>query len=233
MRFSKLFISSTLILALTGIYTSCKKNNDKKANCRIASLITNPGANVYTFLYNNESKLIRTALGNSVITYDYSGNTTTIINLDSGKFLNKSIVTNNADGLAINVRTESNSAGTDWNNTFYEYTGVELARSTFTSSAGGSAVTTYTWVNQNLVAAKTDTTTSTLEYYPDKPRQAGDFLSLIQTVQGYEIYRNKNLIKMFQGTNLNYIFGADGKINSLEAASPASTAILDYQYQCN
>ncbi len=234
MRILKFFYFAILICTIAGLQSGCKKNNDKKANCRISSASSTTAGNAYLFLYNNENKLIRTSLGSSVITYDYSGNTTTVTNLDSGKFLNKSIVTNNADGLAINVRTETNTNGSEWSNTFYEYTGTELAKSTFTSSAGGSAtVSTYVWTNGNLVSSKTDTTISTLDYYTDKPRQPGDFLSLVQVIQGYEIYRTRNLLKTASGTNLIYIFGTDGKIISLEAVSGTSTTILDYQYQCN
>jgi hypothetical protein len=234
MRTIKFAVYSILFTAPTITGPGCKKNNDKKANCQLISASSPTAGNGYIFLYDNEDKLIRTSLGGSVATYDYSDNTTVITNLDSGKFTNKSTVTKNADGLAINVRTEYDQTGTVWNNTSYEYTGTELSKSTFTSSAGGNAmITTYTWLNQNLVASKQDTTVSTLGYYTDRPRQTGDFLSLIQFIQGYEIYRTKNLLKTLSGSNLIYIFGTDGKINSIEVVSGASTTFLDYQYQCN
>jgi hypothetical protein len=234
MRPLKFALYSMLLLALTGINTGCKKSNDKKASCQLSSASSATAGNAYVFLYNNEDKLIRTTLNSNLVTYDYSGNTTVVTSLDSGKFFSKSTVTNNSDGLAINVRTDYDLAGTMWSNTFYEYTGTELSRSTFTSSAGGNAtVNTYTWSNQNLIASKQDTSISTLEYYIDKPRQTGDFLSLIQFIQGYEIYRTKNLLKSLTGSNLIYVFGTDGKINSVEVVSGTTTSILDYQYQCN
>jgi hypothetical protein len=234
MRTIKFAIYSFLFTALTITNPGCKKNNDKKANCLLSSASSATAGNGYIFLYDNDGKLIRTTLGANVATYEYDGNTTIVTNLDSGKFLNKSTITKNTDGLAINVRTDYDLSGNTWNNTFYEYTGTELNRSTYTSSTGGIAtITTYTWQNQNLVASRQDTTVSTLEYYTDKPRQTGDFLSLIQFIQGYEIYRTKNLLKTLSGSNLIYIFGTDGKINSVELISGASTTILDYQYQCN
>jgi len=42
--------------------------------------------------------------------------------LDSGKFVSKTTVITNDAGLAINVRTETNEAGTEWDNSFMSTT---------------------------------------------------------------------------------------------------------------
>jgi hypothetical protein len=52
-------------------------------------------------------------------------------------------------------------------------------------------------------------------------------------LQGYEIYRNKNLLKTIAGTSLNYEFGTDGKISSLSATTGANETFINYEYQCD
>jgi len=223
-----------------GTFTRCKKNNDKAPECRIISATGVPGGASYQLTYDNTGKLSRVVLGQGVITYDYTGNgnMVTVTNMDSGQFRSRTVVTLNPVGLASNVRVEDDLTGATWSNTSYEYNGDELSRSTSTSSAGGApSVSTYTWSDGNMISATTDPTgpmpsTSTFEYYTDKPRQNGDFLLLLQLLQGYEIYRNKNLIKGISGAVLTYIFAKDGKIASLEVAE-GTTSFLDYQYQCN
>ena len=93
-------------------------------------------------------------------------------------------------------------------------------------------VTTYTWVNQNLVLLTTDASSQVFGYYSNKLRQTGDYLLLVQQLQGYEIYRNKNLFKSLDAVNLNYEFGTDGRINSLSVTSGATENFIIYEYQC-
>jgi hypothetical protein len=184
--------------------------------------------------YNPDGKLSRAESSFLVLTYEYSADSVTIVTLNSGNFQSKTIATLNKDGLATNVRTENDTLGTSWSNAIYEYNGQELSKGTLITSAGGRpVVTSYTWNNQNLVKATTDTTSQTFEYYNDKPRQTGDYLLLVQQLQGYELYRYKNLLKAIDGTSLNYEFGSDGKINSLSATSGATESFINYEYQCD
>jgi hypothetical protein len=229
----KILAAAVLILAI-GTFNGCKKSNDKKPDCKISALSSPASTDRNTLSYDASGKLSRLISGGSFTSYSYSGSTTTVTTLDSGKFSSKTTIFSNDAGLAINVRTESDEAGTIWNNGFYEYNGEELVKSTGTSSSGGPAViTTYTWNNHNMVSSTTDTTTTVYGYYTDKPRQTGDYFLLVQLIQGYEIVRNKNLLKSVSTSTLSYDFGSDGKITTLSVISGNSTTFLDYDYLCN
>ena len=231
----KMKISAAVVLILAiGTFNSCKKNNDKKPDCKISALSSPTSTARNTLSYDANGKLSRLISGGSFTSYSYSGSTTIVTTLDSGKFSSRTTISSNDAGLAINVRTESDETGTTWNNGFYEYNGEELIKSTSTSSVGGPPViTTYTWNNHNMVSSTTDTTTTVYGYYTDKPRQIGDYFLLVQMIQGYEIVRNKNLLKSVATSTLAYDFGADGKITTLSVISGNSTTFLDYEYQCN
>jgi YD repeat-containing protein len=235
MKRLKILIAATLVLTFLGIFIGCKKHTDKKPVCKMISATLVPSSDqAYRFSYDNDGRLVRVVAGFAVTTYDYTGNMTTVTNQDSGKFTSRMIVTMNDLKLATNVRTESDDSGANWANTVFEYNGEELSKSTFTSSAGGTAtVSKYNWSGGNMVSIISATDTSTLEYYTDKPRQSGDFLLLEQTLQGYETYRNKNLLKGLSGADLIYEFGADGNISSLRVDQGGGSTFLDYQYQCN
>jgi YD repeat-containing protein len=233
MKTLRTFIPLTLALALSGILVQCKKDNEKKPACNLITVTTAPNGTPIHLTYNADGKLSRAVSTNSVIAYEYTPSSATIVTTNSGNFGSKTIATLNNDGLAINVRTENDSLGNSWSNTFYEYNGQELSKSTLTTSAGGPAmVTTYTWVNQNLVLLTTDASSQVFGYYSNKLRQTGDYLLLVQQLQGYEIYRNKNLFKSLDAVNLNYEFGTDGRINSLSVTSGATESFIIYEYQC-
>jgi len=107
-------------------------------------------------------------------------------------------------------------------------------RSTNTSStARAPYVTTYSWKDHNMVSTTADTTTTNFGYYTDKARQSGDYFLLVQTIQGYEIIRCKNLLKTVGSSTLAYEFGDGGKITSLSATTGSNTSFLDFEYQCN
>ena len=71
-----------------------------------------------------------------------------------------------------------------------------------------------------------------LNYYMDKPKQTGDYLSVVQLFDGYEIIRNKNLLKTYSQVNLVYNFNPDGNISSVGAA-PDNQFFFEYEYDCN
>jgi len=220
-------------LAITCIFSQCKKSNDKKPSCQIITATFAPNVSTIHLTYNPEGKPSRIVSNILDMTYEYSADSVIIVTFQSGNFQSKTIATLNKDGLATNVRTENDSLGTTWSNTIYEYNGQELSRSTLTTSMGGMpVVTTYTWVNQNLILSTTGTTSQTLGYYTNRPRQTGDYLLLAQQLQGYEIYRSKNLLKTIDGTSLNYEFGTDGRINSFTATTGANEIFVNYEYQC-
>ncbi|MEO8406220.1 MAG: hypothetical protein ABI480_16545 [Chitinophagaceae bacterium] len=225
-----------LLAVMVITFNGCKKNHDdKKRNCRIITATPIPGGDGYIFTYGADGKLSSASLGPSFIQYANTGTTKIVTTTTSGQFVSKVIIINNAAGLALNVRTEFNPAGTNWTNTVYEYTGEELKKSTTTDSSGTtSSVTDYVWVNHNMVTGGTaGSTPTTFDYFLDKPHQQGDFFFLLQTLQGYEIYRPKNLLKEFGGSTFTYDFNADGNISLLGVISGGNTTFLQYQYQCD
>lgn len=234
MKTLKTLITLAIVLATTGILTQCKKSNEKKASCQIITVTPAPNGNPFYFTYNPDGKPNRVESSLITMTYEYTADSAIIVGFSSGNFQFKTIATLNNVGLATNVRTELDTLGTTWSNTLYEYNGQELSKSTLTSSTGGRpVVSTYTWDNQNLVLIVTDTISHVLGYYLDKPLQTGDYFLLVQQLQGYDIYRNKNLLKKIDGTSLNYEFGTDGKINSLSATTGANENFINYEYQCD
>ncbi|HEX7493884.1 MAG TPA: hypothetical protein VF346_06680 [Bacteroidales bacterium] len=231
---NKLFLMAVLIAAVLG---SCKKDSTPKPICKIITATSSDvGTSAYNFSYNSDGTLNSSSHGSSLTTFSYSPNTIIETTTNGGAFGSKKTITLNANGLASNVRTENNVTGTSWNNTLYEYSGAELIKSTDSDSAGDPVdISTFTWSGGNLTSI-TGSSTETLAYYTDKPAQTGDYLSLIQLVFGYQIYRVKNALKSSVSGSSNisfsYTYDADGKITSVSVVS-ISTTTLTYQYQCN
>ena len=233
MKKIKIFATAFLLFTAIVVLDACKKNNDKKT-CHISEISSPTSTEKNSFSYDVSGRLSQLISGGSLTTYSYSGSTTTVTILDSGKFLSRTTIFNNDAGLAINVRIEYDETGTIWNNQFFEYSGDELSKSTNTSSdLPKPIITTYTWSNGNMVSAKTDTTTTTYGYYTDKLRQTGDYFLLVQMIQGYEIIRNKNLLKSVSGSTLSYEPGPDGNISTLSVTTGGSTTSIDLHYLCN
>jgi hypothetical protein len=237
MKTFKILFSAVLILGITVSFSGCKKNDDtvKKPVCRfLTETIVGTGPSL-RFSYNNDGKVSRIVVNNGTVhAFTYEGNITTIITVDSGAFRSRAIVTNNDAGLATNVRTEQDAAGTVWSNTKLEYNGEELAKSTNTSSTGSTpTITTYSWSNGNLVSETSGSGTINYEYYTDKLWQMGDYWSFVESIEGFEIVRNKNLLKSLPtNTLLTYDFGLDGNITSLKINSGSSVNFIDYEYEC-
>ena len=240
MKTRKILIVVVLIFVVTGVFTECKKNNDEKKTCRLTTA-NFPRTNiVYQLSYNSNGKLSSVTIGDTVTTYTYSGNTTIATSFESGTFIRKNILTLNDAGLTANIRTEIDITGNNWHNKAYEYNGVELIKSTLTFSTGtSSSVTTYTWSNGNMVSVTSASVTNILDYYLDKPNQGGDAFNqspflVYQFIQGYEIYRTKNLLKSIAGETFAYDFRPDGNISSVRAISGnANDTIVKYEYQCD
>ena len=234
-RVLQILIVAALIIILAALLPGCKKHYDKKTVCRISEV--NPAGLTmgYHLLYNSNGKLSKAIIGARDFTYEYSGDTVIATILDSGRFSSKMIISLNTMGLATNVRTVYDLAGTNWSNDLYEYNGEELSWSTQTTSGGSSPSTsTYTWLNHNMRSIISGSQVTILNYYTDKPFQPGDYLYIYQVLaQGYEIYRNKNLLRSISGTNFNYEFNRDGNISGLTAINGAIISTLAYGYECN
>lgn len=236
-----IFITAALALIITGTFAGCKKNNDKKQTCRVITATFSPTGVVYRLSYNSNGKLSSVIDGTNVTTYVYTGNTIIVTSLESGRFSRKNIITLSAAGMASNVRTEIDLTGNNWHNKAYEYNGIELIKSTLTFSNGAtSSITTYAWSNGNMASIISGTVTHTLDYYVDKPNQGGDAFNqspflVHQFIQGYEIYRTKNLLKSIAGETFIYDFRPDGNIASVSVISATggdASRIVDYEYQC-
>lgn len=232
---NKLFLVAVLI---TSVLASCKKDSTSKPICRIITVTSSvAGTPPYNLSYNSDGTLSTRSIGTFSTTFAYGANTVIETSTDGGVFRSKRIITLNANGLASNVRTEINLAGTSWINTLFEYSGTELIKSTDTYSAGDPDISTYTWSGGNLVSITSGSSITTISYYTDKPAQTGDYLYLLQHIYRYETYRVKNAIKSrVDGSsivNFSYSFDADGKIASISVIETSTTTILNYQYQCN
>lgn len=238
----KILIIAALIFIISAIFFGCNKDNNKSNNDInatyniVAADLSSLGK--YHFSYNSDGKLIRATADTTDIAYEYTGNTIIVTTLLSEKFHSRTIITFNSAGLATNARTENNADGTDWFNDAFEYNGEELSKMTNTSSSSSSPrVTTYTWLNQNMVSVTLSSaaglSTTTFDYYVDKPRQKGDYLSFLQLFQGYEIFKNKNLLKSISDTRFVYEFEPDGNISSVAFTTGGDTRIFNYRYQCN
>jgi len=237
----KFSIAVVVAMIISQIFTACKKYNDD-ANTDACSIITatNISENiVYHFFYKPDGKIYKAEAGAKVIKYEYSGNTTIITTIDSGRFINKIIATLNSLGFATNVRIQNDTAGASWNNTVYEYNGVEVTRSTYTSSGSGAAgIAMYHWSDGNLVSKSFASDTINYNYYTNQHTQEGDYIFFAQLLQGYKIYHTINLLSSYSSTTVSsttfftYEF-ASGKISSFIAANSDGSVRFDYEYQCD
>jgi len=228
------FIACLLTLLITITVGGCKKDQDQKPVCKITNVIPLPHISELAISYNPDGSVQKLVNGSLTIIYQYSGNTITTYLQDSSIFRNKKIITVNAAGLATNMRAETDKTGAHWFNEAYEYNGTELVRTVVTKSEGTTPViTTHNWSGQNLVSSVTGTDTLQYAYYTDQPRKAGDYLYMIQFVQGYETIRSKNLVRSFNNTIITYNFRPDGYISSLTTFYDNDFSFLDYRYQCD
>ncbi|HET7119288.1 MAG TPA: hypothetical protein VFI29_22525 [Hanamia sp.] len=241
MKPMKLFTNLSVALICIALFTGCKKDSKPtqppQSSCKITTIAVS-GANAVSIAYNNDGTVSTITSGTGITSYVYSGNTITETTMNSGQFDTKAIITKNGDGLATNVRTEYSADGTDWDNEAYEYNGTQVIKLTYTSSNGGSSdISTFQWSGGNLVSVIDTGDTTKIDYFTDKLSQGADYLSLSQFIQGYEVFRNKNILKSITNgtdvTNVTYTYDTDGKITSLTENDGTDTYNYSFQYQCN
>ena len=231
---TKIFIAAALVFITATTFYGCKKANDRKPVCRIVTAAFTSLGKIERLSYNSDSKIGLITNGNLVTNFDYSGKLMIARLLDSGRFSKKDIITLNTDGLASNVRTENNPAGTNWINNAYEYNGQELIRSVLTNSENNdSTISVYAWQDHNMISITSGGMVQKLEYYKDMPTQKGDYFSFAQLLQGYEFVRNRNPLKSFAGATFTYEFNPAGNISALAISFPGSSNNISYEYQCN
>lgn len=237
----------TIVICCAAIMliSSCKKNSDKKATCRIVTVTQSSSGSTSTIniTYNNDGKIstLGTSSGSSSTNkvFTYSGNTI-IINSTSGSISTRDSVTVDAQGKALNIRQFSDLTGSNWTNYRFEYNGSDLLKFHETSDGDATEETSVaTYSNGNMVGLQNASSNTTLEYFTDKKVQPGDYLELVSLIQyGVSVYPHKNLVKALDSgsgsiTNFNYEFNADGNITKVTATGGSSSTTLTYQYQCN
>jgi hypothetical protein len=212
MKQAKYFV---VILTVLFFQTACKKEGGKKPECRIINVIQSSPLDTLFISYSDDGTIKNTVIDTITTIYTYSGNTTIVRRFGTSGLLGKTTITNNEAGLAINVRAELNAAGTVWTNNVYEYNGDEVTISTSTDSNGGSPIVSfYTWQDHNMVKITRGTTVYPYEYFTDKLSAKGDYFSLSQLLQGYKVFKTKNLLKSGDGFSFTYEPGSDGNISS-------------------
>jgi len=236
MRTQKFLSVPVLLFAAASLFSSCKKDDAPSQSCRIIT-ISASGSDPINFTYNADGKVSSYISGKTSITYAYSGNNVVSNETYNGAFSQKKIITNGANGLTTNVKTETSANGSTWFNDSYEYNGTQLIKATTTFSDGSQpTVNIIKWENGNMSTLTNGNNITNIEYYTDKPAQQGDYLDLIQKIQNVNIYRTKNAIKsLFSGGDINtyeYTFGSEG-ITGLKMSQGNSTTNYTYQHQCN
>jgi hypothetical protein len=231
-------------LIFNSTFSSCKKDNDKKASCKLIKVTQNSGGEiaVINITYNDAGKIstvsTTTPQENTSKVFTYNGNTINVVTTNASASRRDSL-TLNANGRPANIRMFSDNTGANWINQAYEYNGNELVKMQETSNSSSTPVTTTaTYNNGNLVSLASGSTVSVLEYYTDKNTRQGDYLELIAQINyGVIVYPQKNLLKSISNaggmTNFVYDFDSDGKIINVVVSSGSNSTILNYQYQCN
>lgn len=230
------------IVLLTGslVFAACKKsryelgnNGNNNNSCRIVAIDASPNLEHYQISYDNQGRVSGIVLHQESSTYTYNGDTVFIntIRTEPNSINSKTVAVKNADGLAKHVRIDF--ADGVWYNYEYQYNGTQINRAILTASFNNVTDTaTYTWTNGNMVSLTSSANGATLtyDYYLDKPIKDGDYIGINKLLAGYEIIRNKNLLKSIDGDMTTYNVGQDGKINGL---SLANNAIFNYSYECH
>jgi hypothetical protein len=230
----KTIVTFVLAFTMAGAFTGCKKNKDKRTVCRIVSLKSGASGDMSELSYDQQGRISRIVSGDLLRTYFYDADSVIATSASAGTVSDRKVIKVNALGLAVSIYSETYGTQPSWSNAVNEYDGDKLIKTTSTSSNQMEPViNTYQWSQHNITASISGTDTTRFSYYLDKPIQEGDYFSLLQKEEGYEIFRNQNLLKTYAGSNLVYEFNSEGRISSLQLTSAGSISILDYEYQCN
>ena len=226
---------STILFMISLLFTECAKRINQ--NCRIVASTLSPFADTTRIFYDKQGKVQRIKNNISVTEYTYSKNQLTLIRKDTGTFIAKTVIDLNSRGLATNVRVYFDQTDTSWVNTAYEYDGEEVRKETFTSSVGGREdITTYIWVNHNIVSSTSNAATTNWQYYSpfQYKRQMGDYLSYQELINGYAVYRTRDLLMIGDKVKfINYDFNSNTNISAVSFTVGNANYTLKYEYECN
>lgn len=229
-----------ILLGVLVLFTiaACKKDSDKKEKCRITKLTMN-GTTAYEIKYGDNEKVSSVELipGKEKFTYAYEGNNVIITASYNGYFDYRYIVTNNKNGLAINVLMEFDESGSIWNNRKFTYEDTRLVSTTETeSTSNDSATINFIWEDGNPAVMINNGDIFNYEYYTDKNYQPGDWRYINQLINGYKIYDYKNLFKSAKSaetTYYTYSFDDAGRITTATSTTSNSTTTFTIEYDCD
>ncbi|MGZ5136102.1 MAG: hypothetical protein ACXWCG_13175 [Flavitalea sp.] len=231
------------------LFSTCKKSQVEDPQqqqqqqpaapvCRIETIQVD--TNTATLSYDSRGRMAQVSFDDGKVEiYTYTGDTVTITRSKNDFFDSRVIAVYNPQGLATQVRLESNSAGTAGTKLRFLYSDTTMVRS-FLSSFNNSNATTsdYGWTDGNLVqiSAGGGSTVTLLEYFTDKPSQPGDYFHYVNLSQGYTIFKTKSLLKRISAggdvLNFDYAFDSVGKIKELRM-SGAVNSLIRFTYTCN
>src|SRR5437868_13881595 len=170
----KMLLISTLLLGVMRVISGCKKSAGRKTTCQIIELKNISDSSLEELVYDSGDRISVVVAGQQVYSYEYGDHIATITYLSSGLLISKTTAITNEAGLAVNIKQETTQTGVDWFNTFCEYDGEKLIRTTLTASdRRAPSITNYQWTDGNLTSTISGTDTTRLTYYTDKPDQAG------------------------------------------------------------
>lgn len=235
MKSFKILSLPVLLLSAGILFSSCKKDSAETPSCKIITVSASAG-NDFNFTYNSDGKIESVTNGTTLSVFTYSGSTAVATSTNNGAFAGKKTIMLNANGFAASVKSETSADGSTWYKNNYDYNGKELIKDTYTNSQNAAPqVTTVAWSAGNMISTTQSGTTSTIEYDLAKPAQEGDYIWLIQHIQGYKLYSTKNAIKSLATGNIinsfDYTF-ENGKITALKFNGGTITT-YNYQRQCN
>jgi hypothetical protein len=220
-------------------FWGCKKDSDEEPPAPICKVQTiTQSSVVLSFLYDSSKRVSRVAYSDGTLEeYTYKGDTTRILVTEGGAFEQRKIITNNALGMATQVRLEENQAGTSGTIINFQYNGTELIQEIQKPIGSASTtVTIYTWRAGNLTEIRSDTTVALLDYYTNKPSQPGNYLEVVNLSEGYTTIKTKNLLKSVTQSGvtvtITYIFDKDNNIAKAEFTGGSSNNAIGLTYQC-
>jgi hypothetical protein len=232
-------LTYSIVITATLLFWGCKKDSDKEPPvpvCRVQTLTES--STVLSFLYDSSKRVSRVASSDGTLEeYSYKGDTTRILQTQGGAFELRKIITNNAQGMATQVRIEDNPAGTTGTVLNFQYSGTELIQEIQKPIGSASTtVTIYTWSAGNLTEIRSGSTVSVLDYYTDKPSQPGNYLELVNIMEGYAIIKTKNLLKSVTQSGvtvtITYIFDKDDNITQALFTGGSGNNTIGISYLC-